>query len=183
MHCKLLYNKRDNITRFIGPNRECGKMRQLLKNKLKDQKGLTLIELLAVIVILGIIAAIAVPSILGLIDNTKKDAHVANAQQMISSAKMAITSDVNLQATGTRYLTLEQLVALNYIDEIESPDTGHAYIDTIASVTDTAVVSYVKITDGKVVGVKLVTDQRGVQTSGKGPVSQANLKRGVVIAN
>lgn len=41
---------------------------------LNNQKGLTLIELLAVIVILGIIAAIAIPSIGGIVDNSKRNA-------------------------------------------------------------------------------------------------------------
>ncbi len=39
-----------------------------LKKLLKNQKGFTLVELLAVIVILGIIAAIAIPSIGNIID-------------------------------------------------------------------------------------------------------------------
>lgn len=42
-------------------------MTQVLKNK----KGVTLVELLAVIVIMGIIAAIAVPAIGGLIENSR----------------------------------------------------------------------------------------------------------------
>ncbi|WP_336989548.1 prepilin-type N-terminal cleavage/methylation domain-containing protein [Bacillus infantis] len=58
-----------------------------MAQKLKNEKGLTLIELLAVIVILGIIAAIAIPSIGGLINKTKNDAKVAEAVQIISASK------------------------------------------------------------------------------------------------
>ena len=43
------------------------KMKQILKN----EKGLTLIELLAVIVILAIVAAIAVPAIGNIIENSR----------------------------------------------------------------------------------------------------------------
>ncbi|MFC5733682.1 prepilin-type N-terminal cleavage/methylation domain-containing protein [Cytobacillus gottheilii] len=67
-------------------------MFQKLRNTLKNQKGLTLIELLAVIVILGIIAAIAIPSIGGIINKSEKDATVAEGIQIISAAKMYVTS-------------------------------------------------------------------------------------------
>lgn len=56
--------------------------------QLKDERGLTLVELLVVVVILGIIAAIAVVAIGGIIENSRKDAMVADAKQMVSAAKL-----------------------------------------------------------------------------------------------
>ncbi|WLR56186.1 type II secretion system protein [Mesobacillus subterraneus] len=76
-----------------------------MKKTLKNQKGLTLIELLAVIVILGIIAAIAVPSIGGIINKTKKDAQVAEGIQIINAAKLYITTNPTATTISTSDLS------------------------------------------------------------------------------
>jgi type IV pilus assembly protein PilA len=71
-------------------------MSQLIKQRIKNEKGLTLIELLAVIVILGIIAAIAIPSISGIIQNSKEDAVRADAITILNAAKnYAAANDVS----------------------------------------------------------------------------------------
>ncbi|WP_155590370.1 prepilin-type N-terminal cleavage/methylation domain-containing protein [Lysinibacillus cavernae] len=61
------------------------------KNKklLKNEKGLTLVELLAVIVILAIIAAIAVPAIGNIIAKSKDRAILAEASNILAGAKIA----------------------------------------------------------------------------------------------
>jgi len=67
--------------------------------QLKDERGLTLVELLVVVVILGIIAAIAVVAIGGIIENSKKDAMVADAKQMVSASKLYTASNQVADAT------------------------------------------------------------------------------------
>jgi len=64
-------------------------LRNLLNKKLKNEKGMTLIELLAVIVILAIIALIAIPAIGNIISNSKSKAILADATTIISGAKTA----------------------------------------------------------------------------------------------
>ncbi|WOV82941.1 type II secretion system protein [Sporosarcina jeotgali] len=88
-------------------------MKKFLQKKLKNEKGLTLVELLAVIVILGIIAAIAVPSIGGIIDNSRIKAVKADAQTIISAANMYFAE--NPDATNVNLMTL---VDGNYMDDI-----------------------------------------------------------------
>jgi type IV pilus assembly protein PilA len=97
----------------------------MMKRLVKNERGLTLIELLAVIVILGIIVAIAIPAIGAIIDNSKKDAHIANAKQMASAARLAISTN---QVSGTTItLTMKQLNDQGFLDKIpKSPgDLGN----------------------------------------------------------
>jgi type IV pilus assembly protein PilA len=149
----------------------------MMKRFLKNERGLTLIELLAVIVILGIIAAIAIPAIGGLIDNSKKDAHVSNAQQMINAAKIAVTSDKDLVPAdgGTKTITLKQLEDDGYLETVKDPDKTQNGYDKNNS--------YVMIQNSNnklSYSVKLVNSTRGVQTATGGPVAEDNLKRSEV---
>ena len=59
-----------------------------MKHLLKNEKGLTLIELLAVIVILAIVAAIAVPSIGNIIENSRIKAVKADAANILNAANL-----------------------------------------------------------------------------------------------
>lgn len=53
---------------------------------IKNKKGFTLIELLAVIIILSVLMLIAVPGILKLMDNSKKNAFVTQSQMIYKAA-------------------------------------------------------------------------------------------------
>jgi len=119
---------------------------QKRKGLLGNEKGLTLIELLAVIVILAIIAAIAIPSIGGIINRTKKESHRANAQILVDAARYAVTAEGfpilgiadtsihngTLPEGNTEYIdiTLQELSDKGYLESIpKDPESSNQQYD------------------------------------------------------
>ena len=66
-------------------------MRRYLKH-VRNQKGVTLVELLAVLVILAIIVAIAIPAVGNVINDTRDRAILADASVILAGAKLAYTN-------------------------------------------------------------------------------------------
>lgn len=58
-----------------------------------NKKGFTLIELIAVVVIMSIIAIIATPNIINMIDKGKKDQYITNAKEFISKATYIVQTE------------------------------------------------------------------------------------------
>ncbi|MBG9456630.1 hypothetical protein ABE61_22130 [Lysinibacillus sphaericus] len=72
------------------------------KKLLKNQKGLTLIEVLAVVVILAIIAVIAIPAIGNIIDNSRIKGAKADAVNLINAAHLYYTDGATDEFDATK---------------------------------------------------------------------------------
>lgn len=99
----------------------------MFKRLREDQKGLTLIELLAVVVILGIILAIAIPSIGGIIEKQKVKAHQSNALMILDAAKLYYLDNPS-ETTSTTGVKATTLKDKKYLEDIpKNPFTGSKY--------------------------------------------------------
>lgn len=86
---------------------------KLLKKRLKNEKGLTLIELLAVIVILAIVAAIAIPAIGNMLENSRYNAAKSDAINIINAANLYFTEE---GSSNEDKVSVEKLLKDNYLD-------------------------------------------------------------------
>jgi len=72
-----------------------------MKN-IKNKNGFTLVELLAVIVVLAIVMGIAAVAMTNILDNMRKNTFVADAEQFIEGAKSLVAADeVEIMLGGT----------------------------------------------------------------------------------
>ncbi|WP_077621352.1 competence type IV pilus major pilin ComGC [Sediminibacillus massiliensis] len=99
-------------------------MSKKFSSLLKNERGFTLVELLAVIVILGIITAIAVPGIGKIISNAEDDAKEAHIALIEEAARLKHISEGTPE---TATYAVSDLISDGYLEEIDSeklPKTG-----------------------------------------------------------
>jgi len=96
------------------------------KKQINNEKGLTLIELLAVIVILAIVAAIAVPAIGNIIQNSKEKAVVSDALMVLSAANLYFVD--NPEATEVKFEDVT-------VDSVVVPGLVPQYLDDAGTLT------------------------------------------------
>lgn len=78
-----------------------------------NKKGFTFVELLAVIVILALILAIAVPSISSLIDYSKRNAFESNAKILLKAVQMKLLENSSFDISAINKNNLKSLLNLD----------------------------------------------------------------------
>jgi prepilin-type N-terminal cleavage/methylation domain-containing protein len=100
-------------------------LNKLQKRLKQEESGFTLIELLIVLVIIGILLAIAVPSYLGFKDRANQKAAAANVRSAIPSAE-AYYSDNGNYSWGTSAAGITALKAIDAGLKLTSTTAGVA---------------------------------------------------------
>ena len=115
-----------------------------LRQRAENERGFTLIELLVVILIIGILAAIAIPSFL----NQKGKAVDAAAKELAHSAQVA--AETIATDNGGDYSLVSQATLNQYENTIQTaPGGGNAYISAATgSPTGYAVTAHSSIASG-----------------------------------
>lgn len=90
---------------------------------MKNKKGFTLVELLAAMIILGLILGVAVPNVIKILDNSRNDAYINDAKNLLSLAEYKYRSGkgITRPSGGTNCI----IMSLEYLDNSEFEHAPH----------------------------------------------------------
>ena len=131
---------------------------------MKKRNGFTLIEILAVIIILGILMIIAVPAVTRYIDESRKDGYISSAKSIISgTSKITNSEELGINDKDTTYY-----IPAGYIKtekNLKSPygDFTEAYVGV--TVEDDGYDYFWVSNDDAGKGIKIITERDALESS------------------
>ena len=132
-----------------------------------NNRGFTLVEILAMLVVLGVLMAITIPNITGIMNNNKLTITYEDANKLVESAKTQIVADRSLKLKSAGDCIVFTMDYLDRNDDFKMATNGGTY-DKYASfvvarrvdkgsgvVADEYYVRLVEVTDDAKFGIEL----------------------------
>lgn len=95
---------------------------------MKNNKGFTLVELIAMLVVLGILMAVTVPNITGILNQQKETAFVEEAEKLVSTAQMKMATDKKIKRPTEGKCLVMSMEYLDKAKEISKAADGGTYL-------------------------------------------------------
>ena len=142
------------------------------KNNLKSNRGFTLIELLSVIIILGVLLIIAVPSITHYIEDSRKKSYIISARELIVATSNKINSG-KLKAFDMDTTYYMPVSCLKMENEASSPFGKFSPAYVVFTYDGTGYDYYWTSTDEAEMGIIKITAEDELDVSNIKPGSKA----------